>query len=384
MADSITPFRIEVPQSVMDDLHARLDRTRLPSSVAGAGWRYGTEPDFFASLLDYWRHNYDWRTAEAALNELPQFTAEVDGHQLHFVHVRGRGPNPMPLLFSHGWPGSFWEIHKIIGPLTDPAAYGGDPADAFDVVAPSLPGYGFSPDARVPGVHSGRIAELFAALMTDVLGYRRYGAQGGDWGAIVTSRMAYAFSERLAGLHVNMAGARPDTGDGAPPLSVAERDFLADMKRWRAQEAGYQAIQRTKPQSLAYALTDSPAGLAAWIVEKFRAWSDCAGDVTSVFSLDELLTNVMIYWVSGSIGSSMRLYYEVLRDGWQLPVGERIEVPTAYARFAAEISKPPREWVERIYQLRRWSEFSKGGHFAALEQPDTLVADLREFFRTLR
>jgi pimeloyl-ACP methyl ester carboxylesterase len=384
MGEVITPFRVDVSDEQLADLHARLDRTRLPGGVAGAGWGYGTEPGFLADLVAYWRSGYDWRAAERGLNAIPQFTAEVERHPLHFVHVRGRGPDPLPLVFCHGWPGSFWEVHKVLGPLTDPAAHGGDPADAFDVIAPSLPGYGFSPDPGEPGMHPGRMAELIAGLTTDVLGYRRFGLQGGDWGSLVTSRLAYAHPDRVVGLHLTMAGIRPTTGEGAPPLTEAEQAFLATMRRWHAWEGGYQDIQGTKPQSLAYALTDSPAGLAAWIVEKFRAWSDCDGNLTSVLTMDELLTNIMVYWVSGCIGSSMRLYFESRRDGWRLPVGERIEVPTGLARFPAELSQPPREWVERAYRVERWTEFPRGGHFAAMEQPVALVAGVREFFRPLR
>jgi epoxide hydrolase len=384
MGELITPFRLSWSDEALADLRARLASTRLPAAVAGAGWDYGTEPGFLADLLEHWRTGYDWRAAEAGLNAMPQFITEVAGQPLHYVHVRGRGPDPLPLLFSHGWPGSFWEVHKILGPLTDPAAYGGDPADAFDVVAPSLPGYGFSPDPGAPGMGTGRIAELFGALMTDVLEYDRYGLQGGDWGSVITSRLAYAHPDRVAGLHLNMAGLRPDTGPDAPPLTGDEEAFLAAMRRWQAREGGYQDIQGTKPQTLAYALTDSPAGLAAWIVEKFRTWSDCDGDLTSVYTMDELLTNIMIYWVSGCIGSSVRLYTEARRDGWRLPVGERVEVPTAFARFPAELSQPPREWVERAYRVERWTEFPRGGHFAALEQPVALVEDVREFFRPLR
>lgn len=384
----ITPFRVEVPDSVLEDLHARLDRTRSPGSVPGAGWEHGTEPGFLAGLIEHWRTRYDWRAAERELNErMPQFTAEVEGHRVHFAHVRGQRspqcPKPVPLLFSHGWPGTFWEANKIIGPLTDPAAHGGDPADAFDVVAPSLPGYGFSPDPEVPGVNPGRIAEIFASLMAG-LGYDRYVLQGGDWGSVITSRLAYARPDRVAGLHLNMAGLRPNTGPGSAPLTDAERTFLAEMADWRAREGGYQAIQGTKPQTLAYALTDSPTGLAAWIVEKYQAWTDCAGDVTSVLSIDELLTTIMIYWVSGCIGSSVRLYYEAFRDRWRLPFGERVEVPTAFAALPKEISQPPRSWVERSYRVERWTDFPTGGHFAALEQPVALVEELREFFRPLR
>lgn len=383
-ATAVRPFRIDVPQQVLDDLHERLSRARFPGEVAGSGWDYGTNLAYLQDLVAYWRARFDWRAAEARLNALPQFTALVNGIELHFVHVRGKGPNPIPLLFSHGWPGSFWEVHKIIGPLTDPAAHGGDPADAFDVVAPSLPGYGFSADPGRPGMHPGAMAEVLAALMSDVLGYRRFAAQGGDWGSVITARLGYTYPERIIGIHLNMMGVRPYTGAGTPPLTEAEQTFLAEAQRWRDTEAGYQAIQGTKPQTLAYALTDSPVGLAAWIVEKFRSWSDCGGEVERRFSKDDLLTNIMIYWVSGCIGSSVRLYTEARRHPWVLGPGERIRVPTGFARFAVEITRPPREWVERAFNLQRFSDFPRGGHFAALEEPELLVQDLRAFFRPLR
>lgn len=386
MAPEVRPFRIAVPDEALDDLRERLARTRLPGEVEDGGWGYGTDLAYLRELVEHWRERYDWRAAEAALNRLPQFTAEVGGTELHFVHARGRGPAPMPLLFIHGWPGSFWEVHRILGPLTDPAAHGGDPADAFDVVAPSLPGYGFSPDPGRPGMHPGAIADALAALMTGTLGYPRFGAQGGDWGAAVTTRLARQHAPALVGIHLNMVGGRPYLGEGSAPLTGAERTFVAEVEAWRRAEGGYQAIQGTKPQTLAFGLTDSPAGLAAWIVEKFRAWSDCRGDVERRFTKDDLLTNVMIYWLTGSIGSSMRLYYEAFHDrGMAAPgPGDRVEVPTGFARFAVEITRPPREWVERIYDLRRWSEFPRGGHFAALEEPELLVEDVRAFFRGLR
>jgi pimeloyl-ACP methyl ester carboxylesterase len=383
---SVRPFRVEVPDSVLDDLRERLRRTRFPGEVRESDWDYGTNLAFLKGLVEHWLERYDWRAAEAALNAMPQFMANVRGQDLHFVHTRGKGPAPFPLLFSHGWPGSFWEVHKIIGPLTDPAAHGGDPADAFDVVAPSLPGYGFSPDPGTRGMHPGAMADLFAALMTETLRYRRFGAQGGDWGAIITTRLGHAHSDVVAGIHLNMMGGRPYTGEGTPPLTEAEQAFLAEAGRWREAETGYQAIQGTKPQTLAYGLTDSPAGLAAWIAEKFRAWSDCSGDVERRFTKDELLTNIMIYWVSGCIGSSTRLYYEARREGFILALGpgKRIETPTGYARFAVEITRPPREWVERTFNLQQWSDFPRGGHFAALEEPELLVEDIRSFFRPLR
>jgi pimeloyl-ACP methyl ester carboxylesterase len=386
MAPDVRPFRIAIPDEALDDLRERLDRTRLPGQVAGAGWDYGTDMAFLRELIEHWRDRYDWRAAESALNRMPQFTASVHGTDLHFVHARGRGPAPLPLLFIHGWPGSFWEVHKIVGPLTDPAAHGGDPADAFDVVAPSLPGYGFSPDSGRPGMHPGVMADVLAALMTETLGYPRFGAQGGDWGAIVTTRLGQLHAGALAGIHLNLVGARPYLGEGAAPLTEAERAYVAEVDRWRRAEGGYQAIQSTKPQTLAFGLTDSPSGLAAWIVEKFRAWSDCRGDVERRFTKDELLTNVMIYWLTGSIGSAMRLYFEAANDPRMagLGPGERVEVPTSFARFAVEITRPPREWVERAYDLRRWTEFPRGGHFAALEEPELLVEDVRAFFRPLR
>lgn len=379
----VRPFRIEVPDAVLVDLRERLARTRFPSEVADSGWEYGTNLAYLKELTGYWRDGYDWRAAEAQLNALPQFMATVQGQDIHFVHVRGNGPNPVPLIFSHGWPGSFYEAYKIIGPLTDPAAHGGDPADAFDVVVPSLPGYGFSPDAGRPGMSCTRMADLFAELMTDVLGYPRFGAQGGDWGSFITARMGYAYPEKLIAIHLNLLGARPAV-DPAQPLTDAEKAMQAEGERYRQTEIGYFEQQSTKPQTLAYALTDSPAGLASWFVEKFRTWSDCGGDIERRFTKDELLTNIMIYWVTGSIGSAVRLYYENRRNPWALRPGEMITVPTGFARFAVEISRPPREWVARACNLVQFTDMPRGGHFAALEEPGLLVEDLRNLFRPLR
>ncbi len=381
---AIRPFTLETPEAVLDDLRERLRRTRFPGEVHDSGWTYGANLAYQKELVAYWLDGFDWRKIESGLNAMPQFMATVAGQDLHFVHARGKGPNPFPLLFSHGWPGSFWEVSKIIGPLTDPAAYGGDPADAFDVIAPSLPGYGFSADAGVPGIHSERIADLFHSLMTQTLGYPRYGAQGGDWGAVITGWLGRKYPGPVSGIHMNMLGFRPFTDATTPPLTDAEKQMMAEMGRWRDVETGYSNIQGTKPQTLAYGLTDSPSGLAAWIVEKFRSWSDCGGDVESRFSKDDLLTNVMIYWVSGCIGSSTRLYYENRVHARPMAKGERVETPTGFARFAVEISRPPREWVERACNLVQFSEFDRGGHFAALEEPDLLVEDIRRMFRPLR
>ncbi|MGE3598824.1 MAG: epoxide hydrolase family protein, partial [Dehalococcoidia bacterium] len=314
VTQAVRPFTIQVPESVLDDLRARLRQTRWPGEVPGTGWTYGTNLAYLRELVQYWLDEYDWRTHEAALNRLPQFLATVDGLQVHFVHVRGNGPNPIPLIISHGWPGSFVEMVEVIGPLADPAAYGGDPADAFDVIVPSLPGYGFSQPASEPGMTPRRIGDLFVKLMTDVLGYPRFAAQGGDWGSVITAAMARNHPDTLIGIHLNMLGARPNTGPGTPPLTEEEQAFLKSAETWRDEETGYQRIQGTRPQTLAYGLTDSPVGLAAWIVEKFRAWSDCKGDLESSFSKDLLLSNIMIYWISGSIGSSVRLFFESFLD----------------------------------------------------------------------
>ncbi|MGI8553788.1 MAG: epoxide hydrolase family protein [Dehalococcoidia bacterium] len=381
---AVRPFQIAVPDEVLDDLGQRLSRTRFPGEVTDSGWEYGTNLAYLRELVAYWRDRYDWRAAEVKLNQMPQFKATVNGLELHFVHAKGKGPVPLPLLFSHGWPGSFWEVSKILGPLTDPAAHGGDPSDAFDVVAPSLPGYGFSADPRAPGMTPDVMADLFASLMTETLGYPRFVAQGGDWGSVITSRLGYAHPDRVLGIHLNMLGARPSTGEGTPPLTEAEKQFMAEAQVWQRDEAGYQAIQGTKPETLAFGLTDSPAGLAAWIVEKFRSWSDCGDDVERCFSKDDLLTNIMIYWVTACIGSSMRLYYERRHHPWSLGPGERIEVPTGFARFAVEITRPPREWAERAFNLQHWSDFPRGGHFAAMEEPELLVQDIRDTFRPLR
>lgn len=385
VTQAVQPFTIQVPESVLDDLRARLRQTRWPGEVPGTGWTYGTNLDYLRELVQYWLNEYDWRTHEAALNRLPQFLATVDGLQVHFVLVRGNGPNPMPLIISHGWPGSFVEMVEVIGPLADPAAYGGDPADAFDVVVPSLPGYGFSQPASEPGMTPRRIGDLFVTLMTDVLGYPRFAAQGGDWGSVITAAMARNHPDKLIGIHLNMLGARPNTGPGTPPLTEEEQAFLKSAETWRDEETGYQRIQGTRPQTLAYGLTDSPAGLAAWIVEKFRAWSDCKGDLESSFTKDQLLTNIMIYWITGSIGSSIRLYYESFHDtAMRMTPGERIAVPAGFAAFPGEPFQAIRPWAERALNLRHWGTPPRGGHFAAMEEPELFVEDVRTFFRTLR
>jgi pimeloyl-ACP methyl ester carboxylesterase len=304
----------------------------------------------------------------------------------HFVHAEGVGPRPFPLLFSHGWPGSFWEVHKIIGPLTDPAAHGGDPAGAFDVVAPSLPGYGFSPHPGTPGMSQRVIATLFDQLMTDVLGYSRYGAQGGDWGAQIASSLGRHHVSSVAGIHLNLIGATPVMDERSATLTAAEKAFWAKTEQWLAEAGAYIQIQSTQPATLAAGLSDSPAGLAAWIVEKFRAWSDCGGDVESVFSKDELLTNISLYWFTNSIATSLRLYHEAAHAEGMIGMNDPgyVETPTGYASFAKETATPPEEWLRRGYHLTRFTEFDGGGHFPALERPGDLVTEIREFFRPLR
>jgi pimeloyl-ACP methyl ester carboxylesterase len=382
VAAQVVPFRSETTPEQLADLRERLARTRFTPALSGADWTHGTPPGYLAELVEYWRTEFDWPAAERRLNALPQFTADVDGQTLHFVQAKGTGPRPFPLLFTHGWPGSFWEVHKIIGPLTDPAAHGGDPADAFDLVAPSLPGYGFSPHPGTPGMGPAAIADKFNQLMVEVLGYPRYGAQGGDWGSAVTSNLGRDHGATVAAIHLNLMFAALPPGQLAQELSPAEQAYLDRGKRWRDEQAGYSHIQGTRPSTLAAGLADSPAGLAAWIVEKFRAWSDCDGDVESVFSKDDLLTNITLYWLTNTIGTSARLYYEAMHAA-SANTGY-VRTPTGYAAFAKEISTPPREWVERGFNLIRFTEFDRGGHFAALERPEDLVTEIREFFRPFR
>ena len=380
---AVQPFSVSVPDAVLTDLSQRLSETRWPDEVPGSGWRYGTELAYLRELVEYWRESFDWRAAERRLNAFTHVTAEVDGFGLHCIHQRGKGPSPIPLLLIHGWPSTFFEMHKIIGPLSDPAAHGGDPADAFDIVVPSLPGYGFSEVTREPGVNVARIADLFAGLAT-ALGYDRFACHGGDWGGAVTNRLGLAYRDRVIGIHVTRALAR---GSGKPkgPPSEEQRLKRERLERFQREEYGYSAIQGTKPQTLAYGLNDSPAGLAAWIVEKFRRWTDCGGDVERVYSKDELLTNITLYWVTQTINASARLYYEDRRHPTVVPKGERIEVPMGGAFFPKDFAPPPRAGAERVYaDIRRWTVFDWGGHFPALERPDVLVGELREFFRPLR
>jgi pimeloyl-ACP methyl ester carboxylesterase len=379
------PFTLRMPDADLADLRERLARTRLPDQAPGEPWTYGTDVAYLRGLIEYWRTGFDWRAEEAALNAFQQFRVPIDGIDLHYLHVAGVGPNPMPLLLLHGWPGSVFEFLDIIPRLTDPARFGGDARDAFTVVAPSLPGYGlsFRPGQKRYGVPE--MADCVATLMHEVLGFSRFGAQGGDWGAAVTSRLAYAYPDRMIGIHINlmMAAGRDPTAFQNP--TEEEKRYLAELSHWTREETGYSWIQGTRPQTLAFALTDSPAGLAAWIVEKFRAWSDCDGDVERAISRDRMLADISLYWFTGAIGSSFWPYYARLHGSAILPAGDAITVPTGYAQFPREILKPPRKTAERVFKdIRRWSVMEKGGHFAALEQPESLAREVRAFFRELR
>ncbi|MFN0094150.1 MAG: epoxide hydrolase family protein [Dehalococcoidia bacterium] len=376
---NLRPFSIHVPDEALADLHRRLAQTRWPDPGFDPGWEYGASIPYMRELCAYWQDGYDWRRQEAALNQYPQFLCEVDGVDFHFWHVKGKGPNPFPLLLVHGWPGSIVEFYDLIGPLTDPAAYGGDPADAFDVVIPALPGYGWSSKPTEPGWGPSRTAAAFDTLMTKELGYARYGTQGGDWGGIITARMGAAHGENIAGVHLNFIIGTPQPGDDSPESKVAQEA----RAHFQALETAYSQLHGTKPVSLALAQSDSPTGIASWIVEKFRTWSDCDGDIESVYTKDQLLTNIMFYWAPNSSASSSFMYLESRRDtgafGWP-----KVEVPVGVAVFPKEIYRSPRRWCEGRYNIQRWTEFAKGGHFAAMERPEELLQDVRAFFRTVR
>jgi epoxide hydrolase len=374
---AITPFTIDVPQADLDDLAERLRRTRWAEAETVDDWSQGIPLSYTKELCGYWADGYDWRAREAALNRFPQFRTEIDGLGIHFLHVRSPHEGALPLVITHGWPGSVVEFHKVIEPLTDPTAHGGDAADAFHVVAPSLPGFGFSDKPTGTGWGVDHIADAWAALMAR-LGYDRYAAQGGDWGAMVTSAIGWRDAEHLAGIHLNMPLVIPNDMEDLTPQEQAALD---GMTHYTTAEAGYSTQQSTRPQTLGYGLVDSPAGQAAWIVEKFYAWTDCDGHPENVLTRDELLDNVMLYWAPATGASSARLYWESFRG---VDFTE-IEVPSGCSIFPKEIFRTSRRWAEgRFKDLRFWSEPEKGGHFAAFEQPERFVQDVRECFRSMR
>ena len=383
---TLRPFELKIPDSAIQDLRERLARTRFPDQAPGDPWAYGTDLAWMRELVEYWQTKFNWRAQEARLNAFPQFKVELGGVDIHYLHVQGNGPNPMPLLLSHGWPGSVFEFLVLIPMLTDPARFGGDPADAFTVVAPSLPGFGLSFTAGQPRLGVEQMADAFASLMTDVLGYPRFATQGGDWGASVSSRLGFAHPDKTIGVHLNLLPLRRDpTRVLSAVPTPEERRYLDELKHWIGEETGYATLQATKPQTLAFAMTDSPAGLAAWISEKFRTWSDCGGDVESVFTKDEMLANISLYWFTAAIGSSFWPYYARHHGPWPIPDGQTVDVPTGYCEFPTEIVRPPRSLAQRTFtNIQRWSVMPRGGHFAAMEQPEALAAEIREFYRPLR
>ena len=382
MSEAIEGFHIRVDDSVLEDLRGRLARTRFPDQIEGTGWECGIPMHYLRELVEYWRHEYDWRTQEARLNELPHFRTRIDGQSIHFVHARSPHPDAFPMLLMHGWPGSIVEFLDVLPGLTDPEAHGGRATDAFHVVAPSLPGYGLSGPTRSRGWDVRRVARAFIELMRR-LGYTRYGAQGGDWGAQLATRIGSLDAEHCAAIHVNMPVAgRPENPH---PLNEEEKADLAAMARFQREESGYALEQATKPQTLGVALNDSPAGLLAWIVEKFRTWSDCRGDSENSYPRDHLITNVMLYWVTQTITSSARLYWESKHSGLWDEAPDFVAVPTGVARYPKEeVLRFPRSWVERFYNVTHWAVMPRGGHFAAMEQPALFIEDLRNFFRTVR
>jgi pimeloyl-ACP methyl ester carboxylesterase len=386
MSDEVARFRIRIPQDTLRDLHERLTRTRWPEAETVTDWSQGVPLSYLRELSRYWADGYDWRATEQRLNSLPQFRTELDGLGIHFLHVRSPHPDALPLVITHGWPGSIVEFLKVIGPLTDPTAHGGQVTDAFHLVCPSLPGYGFSDKPARPGWGVERIAGAWAGLMAR-LGYRRYGAQGGDWGTSVSTSIAQQDPEHVAGIHLTPPLAPPDptTFDD---LTDAERDALAALEHAAEWDSGYSQEHATRPQTIGYGLVDSPAALCAWIVEKFWAWTDHDGRLESVLSRDELLDNVMLYWLPGTGASSARLYWESIRQVNQAisgAISDTVGVPTGCSIFPKELQRPSRRWAaKRFSDIRYWNELDKGGHFAAFEQPELFVNEVRSFFRLVR
>lgn len=382
---NVTPFSIHIPDAALTDLKRRLAQTNWPDDMGEKSWCDGTPLQVLKPLVEHWRDRFDWRAAEQRLNSLPQFTVELGGQIVHFVHVKGVHADSDPLILTHGWPGSFVEMYRLIPLLTDPEGHGLAGFRSFDVVVPSLPGFGFSSAPLKRGMNSQVVATLWHDLMK-VLGYSGYFAQGGDIGSGVSTWLARMYPDALRALHLNFISGsyQPSLTSADRPLSPAESEWLAARARWVDQEGGYSHLQATKPQTLSYGLTDSPAGLAAWILEKFFAWSDGADDLSERFDADELLTNIAVYWFSGNVASTLRIYKENAAQPLRFNAGERIAAPLCYAHFPKEIITPPREWVERVFNVARWTDMPAGGHFAALEQPEALARDIHEAFSAIR
>lgn len=385
------PFRIAVADAVLDDLRARLARTRFPKDeVEGGGWFFGSDLTYMKAFVEYWRDGYDWRKWEAELNRWPGYMAKVDGFDIHLWCEPGSGSNPEPLLITHGWPGSIFEFHEIIEPLAHPERFGGDAEDGFTVICPSLPGYGWSSAPSKP-MHPKQIADLWARMMTVTFGIEKFSAQGGDWGSIVTSWLAHRHPERLNAIHLNMVPLRPWLGEGAPPVTADEREWIAAFKKRTARGMGYFQIQGTKPQTLNYGLADSPAGLAGWIVEKFQYRQKEGPGVLTLHSMDQLITNLMFYWVNNAHNSASWVYTAVTQQGG-MELGrrddgtpDRIEVPTGFCLFPFDLGLiPPDSWLNRSYNVVHYTKQDDGGHFAAMEKPQELVADIFKFFGGLK
>lgn len=380
----IEPFTIKVDDCILTDLNYRLSQTRWPDQV-GSPWHYGTDSQYLKSLVNYWQQDFSWRKQEALLNQFDHFTALIQARKLHFIHQKSSHSNAIPLLMTHGWPGSISEFIKIIPQLTQPERFGGNSSDAFHVICPSIAGYGFSAAPVSPGFDQKQAALQHIELM-QLLGYEKYVVQGGDWGSAISSWTARLAPEAVLALHLTLIFAPYPSALEDPFAGVTdvEKKHLQTSRIRMKEGTGYQAIQSTKPQTLGFGLNDSPTGLAAWITEKFQHWMDCGGDLESVITKDELLTNIMIYWVSQSITSSMRLYFESSHMKSDLFAAGRIETPTGHTVFPGELYLPPRAWAEQLYNIQHWTEQPKGGHFAALEQPELLSEDLRLFFRQYR
>jgi pimeloyl-ACP methyl ester carboxylesterase len=378
------PFALPYSSADLEDLRERLARTRWPDEIRDSGWEYGFNLGALQEICAYWQTGFDWKARIAEMAAFGHFRAVVDGIGIHFIHARGKGPAPIPLVLTHGWPGSFLEMLKILPLLTDPAAHGADAADSFDVVVPSIPGFGYSDRPSHPGMNLFHIANLWAALMAD-LGYSRFAAQGGDFGAGVSTALALRHSKRLLGVHLNYipGSYRPYLASGTP-LAPIEEDFLRNAAHWYDERGAYAHLQRTQPLTAAYGLNDSPAALAAWILDKFRLWSDCGGDLSRRFTLDEMLANVTLYWMTKTVHSSFRLYFESRKAPLHFSASDFVHVPCGIARFPKEEPFPPRPWIERGYSIEHWTDMPSGGHFAAWEEPALLAEDIRSFFRRFR
>ncbi|MFZ1988586.1 MAG: epoxide hydrolase [Alphaproteobacteria bacterium] len=382
LASHIRPFSIDIPQARLADLRSRLEQTRLPDAIEEGGWERGASLSYMRALKNFWLNHFDWRAEEKKLNRFPQFVANVDGYDIHFIHVRGKSANPLPIVLTHGWPSSFAEFAKLIPLLTNHCCRGADPDQAFDVIVPSMPGYGFSSRPTRAGVTPQTVAELWLKLMTEVLGYDRFVAHGGDIGAGVTNRLGRIGGDHVIAIHA-MATPHLGLGKNHPDLSADERGFIELNEQWDEEEGAYAHQQRTRPQTLAMGLNDSPIGLAAWIVEKWRTWSDCGGDIGARFSMDELLTNVSIYWFTETIGASMNMYYESAHAPAQRSNG-KIETPARLFLTREAVDLAPREYAERAYANLSYGRTERGGHFLASEEPELLARELRGFFHAFR